>query len=87
MRGFGDGGYVGVAFEEFADGAAEDAGAVAVDDADAGEAGEESAVPQAETKDCLSYGICASASGKAKLQIRPSGRCAFRPILPTGVNG
>ena len=44
LGGFGDGGYVGVGLEEVADAAAEDAGAVAVDDADAGEAGEEGAV-------------------------------------------
>ena len=44
LGGFGDGGYVGMAFEEVADAAAEDAGAVAVNDADAGEAGEECAV-------------------------------------------
>ena len=36
LGGFGDGGDVGMGFEEFADAAAEDAGAVAVDDADAG---------------------------------------------------
>jgi len=34
LGGFGDGGDVGVAFEELADAAAEDAGAVAVDDPD-----------------------------------------------------
>ena len=36
LRGFGDGGYVGVRLQEVADAAAEDAGAVAVNDADAG---------------------------------------------------
>ena len=36
--------HVGMAFQKFADGAAEDAGSVAVDDADAGQAGEEGAV-------------------------------------------
>ncbi len=44
LGGFGEGGYVGVALEEFADAAAEDAGTVSVDDADAGEAGQEGAV-------------------------------------------
>jgi hypothetical protein len=44
LGGFGDGGYVGVGLEELADAAAEDACAVAVDDADAIEAGEEGAV-------------------------------------------
>ena len=44
LWGFGDGGDVGVGLEEFADAATEDAGTVAVDDADAGEAGEEGAV-------------------------------------------
>ena len=44
LRGFGLGGDVGMGLQEFADGAAEDAGAVAVDDAHAGKAGEEGAV-------------------------------------------
>jgi hypothetical protein len=44
LGGFGDGGYVGVRLEEVADAAAEDTGAVAVDDADAGETGEEGTV-------------------------------------------
>ena len=44
LRGFGDSGYVGVGLEELADPAAEDAGAVAVDHADAGQASEEGAV-------------------------------------------
>ena len=39
LGGFLLSGYMGVGFQEFADGAAEDAGAVAVDDADAGQAG------------------------------------------------
>ena len=47
LRGFGDGGDVGVAAEVFAQSAAEDAHAGAVDDADAGEAGEEGAVEEA----------------------------------------
>jgi hypothetical protein len=44
LGGFGDGGYVGVAFEEFADAAAEDACAVAVDNANTRQAGEEGTV-------------------------------------------
>ncbi len=43
---FGDGGDVGVAAEVFAQGAAQDAHAGAVDDADAGQAGEEGAVEE-----------------------------------------
>jgi len=45
--GFGDGGDVGVVAEELAEGAAEDAHAGAVDDADARQAGEEGAVEEA----------------------------------------
>ena len=44
LGGFSDIGYVGMGLEEFANTAAEDAGAVAVDDADARQAGEEGAV-------------------------------------------
>jgi hypothetical protein len=44
LGSFGDGSYMGVRLEEFADAAAEDACAVAVDDADSLEAGEEGAV-------------------------------------------
>ena len=44
LGGFGEGGDVGVGFEELAEGAAENAHAGAVDDADAGQAGEEGAV-------------------------------------------
>ena len=47
LRWFGDGGDVGMAAEVFAQGAAEDAHASAVDDADAREAGEEGAVEEA----------------------------------------
>jgi hypothetical protein len=44
LRGFGDGGYVWMAFQEFADAAAKDSGAMTVNDADAGQAGEEGVV-------------------------------------------
>ncbi len=47
LWGLGDGGDVGVAAEVFAEGAAEDAHAGAVDDADARKAGEEGAVEEA----------------------------------------
>ncbi len=44
LRGFGERGDVGVVLEELADAAAKDAGAVAVDDADAGQTGEKGSV-------------------------------------------
>jgi hypothetical protein len=44
LGGLGNGGYVGVRLKEVADAAAENAGAVAVNDADAGKAGKEGAV-------------------------------------------
>ena len=60
----GDGGDVGVALEVFAEGAAENAHAGAVDDADAGEAGEEGLVDVALD---LGFGLVGGAADDVEL--------------------